>query len=139
MLSKVALALPWITLTCKFSSLVTVLQTLLQDCLAPVTEDVCAEITKSTSANNTPLQKIVKWVASSTLPSLSVWFSSLTKDCRTFSVHTLLVYYMYNVCGQFKLTTAFVITTQMSRIRSPISLSSILGRYLRSDQSYIWG
>ena len=36
------------------------LQTLLQDCLAPVAEDVCAEINKSTGAANTPLQKIIK-------------------------------------------------------------------------------
>ena len=36
------------------------LQTLLQDCLAPVAGDVCAEITKSAGAANTPLQKIIK-------------------------------------------------------------------------------
>ena len=35
-------------------------QTLLQNCLAPVAEDICAEITKPPGANNTPLHKIIK-------------------------------------------------------------------------------
>ncbi|KAJ7336526.1 pre-rRNA processing protein [Desmophyllum pertusum] len=40
------------------------MNTLLQDCLAPVAEDVCAEITKSPGASNTPLQKIIKCIES---------------------------------------------------------------------------
>lgn len=42
--------------------------------------------------------------------------------------------------SQFKLIIiACAICPQMYRIRSPISLSSILGCYLRSYPSYIWG
>ena len=36
------------------------MQILLQECLAPVAEEVCAEITKSSGASTTPLHKIIK-------------------------------------------------------------------------------
>jgi len=40
------------------------MKTLLEDCLAPVAEEVCAEITKSPGASNTPLQKIIRCIES---------------------------------------------------------------------------
>ena len=73
------------------------MQILLQECLAPVAEEVCAEITKSSGASATPLHKIIKWVSSyvsvacydiqySKHPRIrTTWFKNLQAEIGHFS------------------------------------------------------